>query len=114
MFQTSKSLPNLDSDEQQHRHGVTVTPRTQTARPTLADYERPSGELVLPKTFTTRNGALLLFTHASQEFGLSDAQKRTLQRDLLKVRQTELSAKFGTLTRFAQSVLSFGDDVSYL
>ena len=112
----SKSLPTLDVPEDaiSHRHGVTIGPRMPSARLTSATYrgEKSDGELVLPKTYTTRKGALVLFTPGGEELSLSLSQQKQLSKDFLKANQVDLSAKFGSLTRFAHSVLTFGDEVS--
>ena len=78
--------------------------------------EKPNGELVLPKTYLTRKGALLLFT-APDTVDIepdSKVEENGENREMFDVTQNELNRKFGNLARFAQSVLTYGDDVSVL
>lgn len=53
----------------------------------------------------------MLFTPTDEQLALSPSQKRELSQSMLKAKDVDLSTKFGTLTRFAQSVLTFGDEV---
>ncbi len=60
----------------------------------------------------TRKGAMVLFTAPEDaNLELSEKDRRRLKRKLLKSRQIDVQSKFGTIARFAQSVLSFGDEV---
>ena len=106
-------LPDIAADENCGQKVATIT-RTKSAGPppsVASSREKADGELVLPKTFITRSGALLLFT-APSSVQLSSEQKQLLKKGIADARGTQLQNKFGTLAKFAQSVLSYGEQVS--
>ena len=75
--------------------------------------EKEDGQLVIPKTFVTRKGAMVLFSAPDNiKLDISEQDKRQLKRKLLRDRNMDVESKFGTLARFAKSVLAFGDEVS--
>ena len=72
---------------------------------------------MLPKTYLTRKGALLLFTAPDTlviETEPGTEEEHGNNSKLFSITQNELNKKFGNLARFAQSVLNYGDDVSDL
>ena len=116
---SDKVLPLLPTDEAHHHHGITVSPRAPSSmsrhppgeKPAM---EKPDGELLLPKTFITRKGALMLFSAPDDVASLSMEDKLYMKkaRRLLRRRYTDQIAKFGKLSRLAQSILIFGDEVN--
>ena len=94
-------------------------PRSKSARSLQNNanrlIEKANGELVLPKTYLTRKGAIVLFT-APDNLDLetnNDDDQRKVGEQMFDITQNELNKKFGNLTRFAQSVLSYGDEVKF-
>ena len=71
---------------------------------------RGDRELLLPKTYTTRKGALVLFTPPG-EFSLTEFDKVYLNK-AFSDNYIDYANTFGSLARLAQSVLMYGDDVS--
>ena len=65
---------------------------------------REYNEILLPKTFTTRKGALLLF---SEDFALRDKERETTQKDGPAV-------SINTVEDLARSILSYGSQVTDL
>ena len=103
----------LLTESETHRHGFTVTSRIRTALVNSPIGEKEDGQLVIPKTYVTKKGALVLFSAPDDvKLDLSEKDKRFLKRKLLRNRTGGIEDKFGTLTRFTKSVLAFGDDVS--
>ena len=110
-MQKGPALPLLT--ESDHRHGFTVTSRTRSALINTPTGEREDGQLVIPKTYVTRKGAMVLFSAPENvKLDLSEKDKKALKGKLLRKRNGDIETKFGTLARFTKSVLSFGDDVS--
>jgi hypothetical protein len=94
-----------------HRHGVTVSSRIKSAQ-SSARSEKSDGELLLPKTFCTRKGALLLFTAPETVPELTN-EDRDFIREKMRISNIQgLSQKIGTLHRLTKSVLMYGDEVS--
>ncbi|RUS88389.1 hypothetical protein EGW08_003845, partial [Elysia chlorotica] len=107
--QPSDCLPSLTANPSEHRHGITVTPRSKTfhSEVPIAD----DGHLEIPKTFVTRKGALVLFAAPAdipQEPMKSPAQTPRRRRRRPKS-VIDLSLKLKTLERLSMSVLQFGD-----
>ena len=110
-MQKGPALPLLT--ESDHRHGFTVTSRTRSALINTPAGEREDGQLVIPKTYVTRKGAMVLFSAPENvKLDLSEKDKKALKGKLLRKRNGDIETKFGTLARFTKSVLAFGDDVS--
>lgn len=78
-----------------------------------APVDRGKQEAVIPKTYLTRRGRLLLFSgptdHDMEEMNAREDEK--IRDKLRKMSDKELQQKFGSLSRLAQSILSFGDQV---
>ena len=75
--------------------------------------EKEDGQLVIPKTYVTRKGAMVLFSAPEDiTLNISEKDKRRLKRKLLRDRNVDVESKFGTLARFTKSVLAFGDEVN--
>ena len=111
VLQRGPALPLLT--ESDHRHGFTVTSRMRTALINTPTGEKEDGQLVIPKTYVTRKGAMVLFSAPENvKLDISEKDKKVLKGKLLKNRNGEIETKFGTLARFTKSVLAFGDDVS--
>ena len=72
---------------------------------------RGDRELFLPKTYTTRKGALVLFTPPG-EFSLTDYDKVYLNKAFSSETFVDYASTFGSLACLAQSVLMYGDNVS--
>ncbi|XP_069130984.1 calponin homology domain-containing protein DDB_G0272472-like isoform X2 [Argopecten irradians] len=123
----TESLPCIDPGENTHRHGITVglgsrAPTTMSMRSTKEQpltctlTPRSDGKLNIPKTFTTRKGALILFS--SQEdvdntgsvSRSSSRQKSALSK---KFNAIETCSALGTLDRLSLSVLQYGDEEDY-
>ena len=106
-------LPVLPVDDDYHPHGITVSPRLYPPSPKSQPSEKPNGELVLPKTFITRKGALMLFTAPDDFDKLSEDDKFYVRKahHILRKHYAEQITKLGKLSRLAQSILIFGDEV---
>ena len=103
-----------------HRHGVTVRARTRSARsdpdersltPGLHSVT-PDRALHLPKTYLTRQGALLLFTPSEVAADLTQKDRKCLQKMIVQQSREDCARGFGNLLRLAQSVLMYGGEVS--
>ena len=117
-------LPDIDQGS--HRHGITVN--TRSGRSTAMSWAGPhpisrqhtDSSISLPKTYTTRKGALQLFVGPEDELDDNKADERLplkamysqLRRQFTKQELVDLSMKLGTLERLTKSVLQFGDEVS--
>ncbi|XP_021354080.1 trichohyalin-like isoform X4 [Mizuhopecten yessoensis] len=126
----TESLPCIEPGENTHRHGVTVGlgPRASTTMSMRSGKDQPltctltprsDGKLNIPKTFTTRKGALILFS--SQEDGDNGSASTSVSRSSSR-QKSALSKKFsaletcstlGTLDRLSLSVLQYGDQEEY-
>ena len=74
---------------------------------------RGDRELLLPKTYTTRKGALVLFTPPG-EFSLTECDKVYLDKAFSADNYVDYAGTFGSLARLAQSVLMYGNQVSQI
>ena len=74
---------------------------------------RGDRELLLPKTYTTRKGALMLFTPPG-EFSLTEGDKVYLDKAFSADNYVDYANTFGSLARLAQSVLMYGNQVSQI
>ena len=106
-------LPLLPIDQDYHPHGITISPRLYSAATKAQPSEKSNGELVLPKTFITRKGALMLFTAPNDFDELLEDDNLYLKKAhrFLRTHYAEQIAKLGNLSRLAQSILMFGDEV---
>ncbi|XP_064629020.1 titin homolog [Lineus longissimus] len=92
-----------------HHHGVTISSRIKSAQSSTRS-EKPDGELILPKTFCTRKGALLLFTAPEKIPGLSEEDREFIREKMRISNIQDLSNRIGTLHRLTKSVLMYGDE----
>ena len=76
--------------------------------------EKQDGEMVLPKTFLTKKGAILLFTAPeSLDLDLTEHEKKILHKRMKKKDVvSDMVKKIGTIDRLSKSVLMFGDEAS--
>ena len=112
-------LPDIDLGS--HRHGITQRSGRSTAmswagtRP--LSRQNTEGSVALPKTYSTRKGALQLFVGPDVEPEEKTNQPlkpmySQLRRQFTKQELVDLSLKLGTIERFTKSVLQYGDEVS--
>ncbi|CAD5120620.1 DgyrCDS9177 [Dimorphilus gyrociliatus] len=91
--------------------GYSVLNTVPNYRCMSAPVDRQKQEALIPKTYLTRRGRLLLFSGPSdkemEEMNAREGDK--LRNKLKKMSDSELQKKFGSLSRLAQSILSFGD-----
>ncbi|XP_070531719.1 microtubule-associated protein futsch-like isoform X1 [Ptychodera flava] len=86
--------------------------RVKSAPPTSSRQQKPTkpnGELVLPKTFLTRRGAMLLFT-APEDLKFSQEQK-CYQEQERSADVFDLGLKLRTMNKLTASVLQYGQDL---
>ena len=83
--------------------------------------QHTEGSISLPKTYSTRKGALQLFVGPEYEEDQKEDERlplrpmySQLRRQFTKQELVDLSLKLGTLERLSKSVLQFGDEVSML
>ncbi|GFO40240.1 translation initiation factor if-2, partial [Plakobranchus ocellatus] len=102
-------LPSLPPQTHDHRHGVTITPRSKTPYTEVPIAE--DGHLEIPKTFVTRKGALVLFTAPDDtpQEPLKTPTPTPRRRRRKPKSVIDLSLKLKTLERLSLSVLQFGD-----
>ena len=88
-------------------------------RPVSRQYTDSS--LSLPKTYSTRKGALQLFVGPEYEEESKEEDRlplrpmySQLRKHFTKQELVDLSMKLGTLERLTKSVLQFGDEVSFI
>ena len=80
--------------------------------------QHTEGSIALPKTYSTRKGALQLFVGPDDEPEEKNEQMplkpmySQLRRQFTKQELVDLSLKLGTIERLTKSVLQFGDEVS--
>ncbi|XP_052810520.1 trichohyalin-like isoform X5 [Mya arenaria] len=115
-----------DIDHQSHVHGITVGSRSgrstaMSYAPTRRSREPTSDGIPLPRTLTTRKGALQIYVAPDdlediEGVGLAgDGDGLELRPKYVQVRHPhgkeliDLSLKLGTMERLALSVLQFGD-----
>ena len=110
LFQ-SEYLPSVHCHLGEHRHGVTVTPRSKTFHSEVPIGD--DGRLDIPKTFVTRKGALMLFTapEDTPQEPLKTPTPTPRRRRRKPKSVIDLSLKLKTLERLSMSVLQFGDQV---
>ncbi|XP_077999900.1 uncharacterized protein LOC144452642 isoform X2 [Glandiceps talaboti] len=86
--------------------------RAKSAPPYSPRYEqpvKPDGELVLPKTFLTRRGAMLLFT-APEDLVFSQEQKCYSSHQHKSADVFDLGLRLKTVNKLTASVLQYGQD----
>ncbi|KAL4233137.1 hypothetical protein ACF0H5_007822 [Mactra antiquata] len=121
------TLPEIDQDS--HFHGVTIG--TRSGRSTAMSYtpskrsrEPTADGIPLPKTYTTRKGALQLFVgpddldddEDADNDDENDGEQYPLKPKYVQIKRPQgqelidLSLKLGTMERLAMSVLQYGDE----
>ena len=112
-----------DIDHQSHIHGITVGTRSgrttaQSRAPSRLKHREPTCDsMSVPKTLTTRKGALQIYV-APEDMDYEDEdQGLELRPKYVPVSRPhgqeliDLSLRLGTMGRLALSVLQFGDQV---